>query len=644
MRSCFRSLGRRVAITTVVVAAIAVWLPFTGADVAGATGPAATTPITHLVVIFQENVSFDHYFATYPNATNTSGQSFTGTTPNGAPVGLGGPVNNLANTIGAGSIGNLLTNNPNSSPPQRFDPALDSNVLTCSVNHSYKPEQQAFDLGNMDKFPENVGVTSARPTGGGNCTKPEVMNYYDGNTVTAFWNYAQHFAMSDNDFNTIFGPSTPGAVNLVSGDTGAVDTTHSLPQPFVGGSNFAADGLGGFSVIGDARPYYDDCQPTKNAATSFQGLNIGDELNSAGLSWGWFQGGYTPTTPYTGAANDHTNPYDNLAVQNSGTQAQCATTHKVGTALGGTGTTGAKPYGTTADYIAHHEPFDYYASTANPHHRAPTSLAAIGTDTQHFDGSTPEFDTANHNYDMSYFDQLVSAIAQGTQPNSLLPAVSFLKAPAYEDGHQAYSDPLDEQAFVTKEINALEQTPDWAHTAVVINYDDSDGWYDHVWSGAANGGQPQNSSQTTSDALTGTNACGTSGSHLAGEQGRCGYGPRTPLLVISPCAKANFVDHTLVNQASVTKWIEDNWSLPAISGSFDATSGTLNNMFDFSGQGCANPVLYLSASTGQVTQLPDPVLPDSRYPAIFAGLGAITLGGGTIIGIKRRARRATNPA
>ena len=46
-----------------------------------------------------------------------------------------------------------------------------------------------------------------------------VMDYYDGNTVTGLWNYAQHFAMSDNSYDTMFGPSTPGALNLVSGQT-----------------------------------------------------------------------------------------------------------------------------------------------------------------------------------------------------------------------------------------------------------------------------------------------------------------------------------------------------------------------------------------------------------------------------------------
>ena len=45
------------------------------------------------------------------------------------------------------------------------------------------------------------------------------MGYFDGNTVTALWNYAQNFAMNDNSYGTTFGPSTPGLLNLVAGNT-----------------------------------------------------------------------------------------------------------------------------------------------------------------------------------------------------------------------------------------------------------------------------------------------------------------------------------------------------------------------------------------------------------------------------------------
>jgi phospholipase C len=527
----------------------------------------ATTPIKHLVVIFGENVSFDHYFGTYPEATNTGGSTFTAAP--GTPK-----VNGLTNA--------LLTANPNGVNPRRLDPTKPDDVLTCDQDHNYGAEQTAFDNGAMDKFPASVGTaTGVSPTGKA-CAAGDVMNYYDGNAVTGLWNYAQHFAMSDNSYGTTFGPSAPGAINLVSGDTGSVDTSHSvrgvLPvAPATSNGDVAADGTGGWSLIGDAQPYYDDC--SSRDATALTGPNIGDRLNAAGLSWGWFQGGFSPSVKYTGPASTASN-YNQLTQT---PRAVCATTHNVGAAIGGTG-----QYGTKADYIPHHEPFEYYASTANPHHIAPKSLSQIGIDT-----ATPgKFDTANHQYDSSDFDNLVSAIAAKKLPAGGLPAVSFLKAPGYEDGHAAYSDPLDEQRYVVKEINALEKLPTWSSTAVVVAYDDSDGWYDHAFSGVTN------PSQTAADSLTGANQCGTGTNYLGFEQGRCGYGPRLPLVVISPYARVNAVSHTLTDQSSVTKFIEDNWSLGEIPGSAANIAGSLDDLFNFKPNHQA-PALFLDPATGK---------------------------------------------
>ena len=100
-------------------------------------------------------------------------------------------------------------------------------------------------------------------------------------------------------------------------------------------------------------------------------------------------------------------------------------------------------------------------------------------------------DGANHQYDIQDF---FAAVKAGN-----FPAVSFLKAPGYQDGHAGYSDPLDEQKFVVDVINFLQSQPDWSSTAVVINYDDSDGWYDHQL------GQIVNTSATADDAPV---ACG----------------------------------------------------------------------------------------------------------------------------------------
>ena len=371
-------------------------------------------------------------------------------------------VNNLADTKGVGGVGTLLTNNPNKDAannqvnPQRLDPATVNGILTCDQDHSYNDEQKAFDGGAMDKFVTTVGNASGKSGPGQPCSADDVMNYYDGNTVTALWNYAQQYSMSDNYFASTFGPSAPGAINLVSGDTGNVGL--QINGAATDGDT-VSDGKGGFSLIEDAQPYYDDC--STRDAVSLTGANVGDELNAAGLSWGWFQGGFKPTTSFAVATASSPQPTSTFtpdefkgkfATAPASDQGLCNAVHPIGAAVGGTGGTVAGPtnYGNKDDYIAHHEPFQYYASTANPHHLAPASLAAIGTDTQTVTAGVPQFDTANHQYDTSDFDSLVGAISHGYLSADHLPAVSFLKAPGYQDGHAGYSDPIDEQKFVVE--------------------------------------------------------------------------------------------------------------------------------------------------------------------------------------------------
>jgi phospholipase C len=169
-----------------------------------------------------------------------------------------------------------------------------------------------------------------------------------------------------------------------------------------------------------------------------------------------------------------------------------------------------------------------------------------------------------------------------------LPAVSFLKAIAAADGHAGYSDPLLEQSLMlVPTINAIMRSPFWKSTAIIILYDDSDGWYDHQMSPIVNSSAVSNSaSPSNADQLNGPGVCGN-GTPLADPaghaiQGRCGYGPRQPLLAISPFAKVNFVDHTLTDQSSVLRFIEDNWGTGRIGGgSYDALAGSLSNLFDF---------------------------------------------------------------
>jgi phospholipase C len=469
-------------------------------------GAKTSTPIKHVVVIFGENVSFDHYFGTYPNAKNYPGESMFKASPKTPSV------NGLTNEF--------LSKNPNGANPQRLSPA---EALTPSMNHGYTAEQQAFDGGKMDKFVHYTGRDN-----------PLVMNYYDGNTVTGLWNYAQNFALSDNSFDTTFGPSTPGALNLVSGQThGAKVYSNDVEKETVSGN--VVNG----SVIGDPDPYFDKYSNHKGTTSSLSGKNVGDLLNNKGVTWGWFQGGFL-------------NP--NATHKNiSGKDVR--------------------------DYSPHHEPFQYYKSTANPDHLAPSSIDKIGYT-----------DHANHQYDLEDFWK--------SADNGNLPAVSFLKAAAYQDAHPGNSDPLDEQQFIVDTINKLQKLPEWKDTAVVLAYDDSDGWYDHVASPSVNG-----SNDPSTDAL---NTQGVEGKPRLGNYlDRAGYGPRLPLLVVSPYAKKNYVDHTLTDQSSILRFIEDNWSLGQIGDySYDSVAGSLNNMFNFKQNGHKKK-LFLNPTTGQPVKKED---------------------------------------
>jgi phospholipase C len=183
-----------------------------------------------------------------------------------------------------------------------------------------------------------------------------------------------------------------------------------------------------------------------------------------------------------------------------------------------------------------------------------------------------------------------------------MPSVSYLKAPEYEDGHAGYSDPLDEQRFLVDEINQIEQSPDWSSTAIVIAYDDSDGWYDHQM------GPIIRQSADTADTLTGAGKCGNPNTAAAGFQNdRCGVGPRLPLLVISPWAKQNYVDNTFTEQASIPRFIEDNWGLSRIGNeSADASAGTILNAFDFNQSYGHAPAVILNDSTGEITKVIPP--------------------------------------
>lgn len=518
---------------------------------------ATSTPIKHLVVVFGENISFDHYFGTYPHAQNLSGEKRYNA---GGQTSANNLTNPLDPTHGFARVKNvdLLNKNPNftntangtdAANPFRLGP---TQAATQDMGHNYKPEQQASNGGAMDLFPEFVGTAGPPPgTPDAAKTKGAVMAYYDGNTVSELWQLAHDYSLNDNSWSTVFGPSTPGAINLIAGQTNGIDKFNKDPS-MMSASHVTPDGNGGWTMIGDTDPLGDVCSTAADQHT-MKGRNIGDLLNEHNITWGWFEGGFDLTVTNannTTGCNRETDP----------TVTGFASTSK--------------------DYIPHHQPFQYYASTANPTHARPSSPSAIGKSVQD-DGKTA--DPANHQYDShDFFD----ALKAGN-----FPAVVYLKAPAYQDGHAGYSNPIDEQNFIIQAIQAIQASPAWDSTAIVFAYDDSDGWYDHQAPPIVN------PSTGIADALNGAGLC-TSGAQqrpsksttpLLGADGkpalgRCGYGTRMPLLVVSPYAKHNYIDHTLTDQSSLLRFIEDNWlhgERIQPGGSFDTIAGPIDNMFTF---------------------------------------------------------------
>ncbi len=252
---------------------------------AQSTVGSTATPIKHIVVIFDENVSFDHYFGTYPNALNPPGE------PAFKPLPNTGGVNGLN--------GLLLEHNPNflntkinqadAVNPFRLGRAQ---AATADQSHDYTDEQHAFHAGLMDSFPKYTGLPAlatqklhsdslpGAPSEYVHQTKGLVMSYFDGNTVTALWNYAQRYAMNDNSYASTFGQSTAGAIELVSGQTNGVTDQINAAADVVDGGN------GTFTETIDADPIGDKCSSPTWGQIQYTGNNIGQMLSKAGITWG----------------------------------------------------------------------------------------------------------------------------------------------------------------------------------------------------------------------------------------------------------------------------------------------------------------------------------------------------------------------
>jgi len=489
-----RSLRRVLAFAIGSFTVMAAGPVFTMVQATAESDNGTHSPIKHTIILYQENISFDHYFGTYGNGSN------------GIPAG-----STLSYTNGISTWG------PYS--PTQLSGLTQSR--TCDVDHSYTDMIRMVDHGAMDEFlsafsPPAQGndktVTNPSSSSSSTCPRFETLTppgtgatalanaYYTGTAgdpnapLQNYWSLASQYTLADNFFQGVYGPSTPGAQWLVA-------ATNNTP--------------------GDPNPIGDICNDYPASISPQDIPNLGAEASAAGTSWAWFQGGFGTCTP---------------------------------TNVNG--------------YSPHHDPFQYFNSTADLNHAWA------------FDPNMSYPQANRHQRDLSLLDAaLAGQPVAGQSVVPTLPAISWVKAPQFEDGHPGYSGPALEDAYVGDLVSRLKASPYWKDTALVIAFDETGGWWDHVappeltgsfapWVG----GQPNLS-------LTGCQYPGIPGAKC----GEAGLGPRLPVLVISRFAKPGFIDHDLLDTASLDRWVEWNHRLPALGvwGDRDVNAGNLANAFIF---------------------------------------------------------------
>ena len=605
------------------------------------------TPIKHVILLLLENVSFDNMFGTYPLAQNLPGETPFFPLPDTSI-----PDNLL--TIDPLTGGNYLTTNRNIGQfdtgfvnPIRLAP---NQVLTNFESNKYTRLQLDVHNGLVDHYvvdqttpsPMTIFADPLLPPfdatygNGANI----VMAYWDGNTFTGLWNYAQRYAMNDHCFQTGYGESIVGSLNWASGFNGDIVPEYpdllldvNLINIFFPGSfNFPpqlrfvkwGDLLAclnnvvlfdfifpkmDLSIIEFLVEWFRLPESIRNTiqlpgvsgivefAQQFTAnninpkhKNIGNLLNRKNLTWGAFRSGWRPKQSLSDP-NAIVIPAVDVFPPDIVAQLEAIIPEYTSLvellhfsidpttpegALGGLKI--AEIVGPVSD-IGDSMPFDYFASTSNPHFTPYSSLANVG-----------KTDQANHTYDI---DDFFNALDIG-----VLPAVSFIRLPSYQDGHPSYSNAFDNQVGVINLVNKIMASPFWQETVIFLQWDESNGNYDHkppllvkssAWSNLDPRGQI---------ARRGVKA-GINKASL-----RAGYGPRIPFLAISPWVKPNHIDHHLTDQTSIIKFIEKNWNLPTIKkGSYNPLAGSLNGIFDFNPDRTLVPKVFLNPFTGLIESI-----------------------------------------
>jgi phospholipase C len=549
--------------------------------------------VKYVFVIFAENQSFDHFFGTFPGANGLFS----------APSGFT-PANQTASFVQKylDTSGNVATVSPFLLPQAvttvQAGPAGPVGTVvpiypydTISVDHAhqglandidivggvaqndhYAMNQEVLTTNASGQIVNGSGVTPSAPVLSAKQKAETDISHIDCDTIPFMWTWAKNFVLFDNFHQTIVGPSTPNAVALISGQVGQTQfalhpnegavTTYSNPSfQNVRGASYKSAALPGQSnayvpIVGDPgpvpgsqndtsaiKPPFNADESTTNTTynltfaslpLSFMGsqiasitandqnpaadlLDVKDDMTeiasfNAPVPWGWYQQGFDSK--------------DNETL-NSGE-----------TFLVGSGT--PQPNPPDADlydgYVLHHngpQYFGYLADNtqvlANNLHGAGAFITAVNNRTLPASGVFYLRGGYNNN------DGLVPVVPTATR-------AAFIG----NDDHAAYSDQQISEAFAAKAINAIVNSPYWAESAIIITYDETDGFYDHA---------PVQVRNTFVD-----------GSPLAA-------GPRIPTLLISPWAASGTISHNYSEHSSIIKLIDTLFKLTPLANLPDEVKG-----------------------------------------------------------------------
>jgi phospholipase C len=428
---------------------------------AAASGADVLSKINHIVVIYQENWSFDSLYGSFPGANGLAKDASTvpQVDKNGQPYSALPPIVNTNLKPPAPD-----PRFPTNLPVQPFDASkyVPDDMDTGDLVHRFYQEQYQIDGGKMDKY---VAYSDAASL---------AMSYYDATNLPE-GKLAQQYVMDDNFFHAAFGGSflnhfwlvcacTPSFLNAPASMVAKVDANGVMTSD----GAVTPDGYDVNTTFSVNAPH-----PATAAAASLvpnQTLpTIGDRLNDRNISWAWYSGGWN------NALAGNPDPL----------------------------------------FQFHHQPFAYFANYA--------------------DGTQLKKDHLKDEQDF------VSAAQAGT-----LPAVSFIKPIGADNEHPGYADLLTGQNHVASLVQAVQQSPNWKDTMVVITYDENGGRWDHV---------------------------------APPKTDKWGPGTRVPTIVISPLARRGFVDHTQYDTTSILATIEQRWSLSPME-SRDAHATPLDNALD----------------------------------------------------------------